>query len=202
LEGAPDSSGEQVISQCEFEKGEIEFLGVIVGNDQVRMDPKKVAVIRGWTIQKTKKDVQAVWGFCNFYCHFIKDFGKITKLMTLVTGNMELNWGVPQQLVYEALKKAVAKEAVLWIPHDTGMFRVEADASGYAMGVVLSQMINRKWRPVAFMSKSFNEVERNYEIYGKEMLAIMKALEEWQQFLIGAEEEFEVWADHLNLIYF
>jgi hypothetical protein len=51
------------------------------------------------------------------------------------------------------------------------------------------------------MSKSFNEAERNYEIYDKEMLAIMKALE-WRQFLIGAEEEFEVWTDHLNLIYF
>jgi hypothetical protein len=82
-------------------------------------------------------------------------------------------------LVYEALKKAVAEEAVLWIPHDTGMFQVEADASGYAMGAVLLQMINGKWRPIAFMSKSFNEAERNYEIYDKEMLAIMKALEEW-----------------------
>jgi hypothetical protein len=76
-------------------------------------------------------------------------------------------------------RSRLAKEAVLWIPHDTGMFRVEADASGYAMGAVLSQMINGKWRPIVFMSKSFNEAERNYEIYNKEMLAIMKALEEW-----------------------
>jgi hypothetical protein len=83
-----------------------------------------------------------------------------------------------------------------------GMFRVEADASGYVMGAVLLQMIDGKWRPIAFMLKSFNEVERNYEIYDKQMLAIMKALEEWQQFLIGVEEEFEVWTDHLNLIYF
>jgi hypothetical protein len=121
--------------------------------------------------------------------------------MTLLTGNTEFSWGVPQQLAYEALKKAVAEEAVLWISHDTGMFRVEEDASGYAMGVVLSQMINGKWRPIVFMSKSFNEAERNYEIYDKEMLAIMKALEEWQQFLIGVEEEFEVWTDHLNLVF-
>jgi hypothetical protein len=99
--------------------------------------------------------------------------------MTLLTGNAELNWRVPQQLAYKALKKAVAEEAVLWIPHNTGMFRVEADASGYAMGAVLSQMINRKWRPIVFMLKLFNEVERNYEIYDKEMLAIMKALDEW-----------------------
>jgi hypothetical protein len=141
------------------------------------MDPKKVVVVRNWLIPKMKKD--AFWGFCNFYCHFIKDFGKITKLMTLLTGNVEFSWGVPQQLVYEVLKKAVAKEVVLWIPHDTGMFRVEADALGYAMGAVLSQLINEKWRLIVFMSKVFNEVERNYEIYDKEMLAIMKALEDW-----------------------
>jgi hypothetical protein len=188
--------------KCEFEKGEIEFLRVIIGNGQVRMDPKKIAMISDWTIPKTKKDVQAFLGFCNFYRRFIKDFRKITKPMTLLTGNVEFHWGVPQQLAYEELKRGVAEEVVLWIPHDTGMFRVEADASGYAMGAVLSQMINRKWRLIAFMLKSFNEAEWNYKIYDKEMLAIMKALEEWQQFLIGAEEEFEVWMDHLNLIYF
>jgi hypothetical protein len=175
---------------------------VIIGNGQVRMDPKKVAVIRDWSIPKTKKDVQAFLGFCNFYRRFIKDFGKIAKLMTTLTGNVEFNWGTEQQLVYEALMGAVAEEVVLWVPHDTGMFRVEVDASGYAMGAVLSQEIEGKWRPIVFMSRAFNEAERNYKIYNKEMLARMKALEEWQQFLIGAEEEFEVWMDHLNLIYF
>jgi hypothetical protein len=159
-------------------------------------------VIRDWSIPKTKKDVQAFLGFCNFYHCFIKDFGKITKPMTLLMGNMEFNWGIPQQLAYEALKEAVAEEVVLWIPLDTGMFRVEVDASGYAMGVVLSQLIDREWRLIAFMSKAFNEAEQNYEIYNKEMLAIMKTLEEWRQFLIRAEEEFEVCTDHLNLIYF
>jgi hypothetical protein len=48
--------------------------------------------------------------------------------MTSLTGNVEFNLGIPQQLAYEVLKEAVAKEVVLWIPHDTGMFRVEADA--------------------------------------------------------------------------
>jgi hypothetical protein len=151
--------------KCKFEKEEIEFLGVIVGNGQIRMDLKKVAVIRDWSIPKTKKDVKAFLGFCNFYCHFM--------------GNVEFNWGIPQQLVYEVLKKAVAEEVVLWIPHNMGMFRVEADASGYVMGAVLSQLIDGKWRLIAFMSKVFNEAERNYKIYDKEMLAIMKALEEW-----------------------
>src|SRR5712692_4332331 len=119
-----------------------------------------------------------------------------------LTGNEEFQWGILQQLAYEGLKEAVAVETVLFITQARGKFKLEADASNYAMGAVLSQYINGKWRPVAFMSKSFNEAEQNYEIYNKEMLAIMMALDEWRQYLLGLEEEFEVWTDHLNLIYF
>jgi hypothetical protein len=73
--------------KCEFEKDEIKFLRVIIRNGQVRMDPKKMAVIRDWSILKTKKDVQAFLGFCNFYRQFIKDFRKIAKPMTTLMGN-------------------------------------------------------------------------------------------------------------------
>jgi hypothetical protein len=52
------------------------------------------------------------------------------------------------------------------------------------------------------MSKALSETECNYEIYDKEMLAIMLALEEWRQYLMGASEQFEIWTDHQNLQYF
>jgi len=63
---------------------------------------------------------------------------------------------------------------------------------------VLSQQSARdeKWHPVAFLSKFLSPVERNYEIYDKEMLAIIRAMEEWRHFLEGAEHHFEVWTDH------
>jgi hypothetical protein len=51
--------------KCKFEKGKMKFLGVVVENGQVRMDPKKVTVTRDWSTPKTKRDVQAFWGFCN-----------------------------------------------------------------------------------------------------------------------------------------
>src|SRR5712692_6970329 len=129
-------------AKCEFEKDKVEFLGVIIGNGQVRMDPKKVAVIRDWPVPKKKKDVQAFLGFCNFYRRFIKDFGKITKPLTSLTGNEEFQWGIPQQLAYEGLKEAVVEETVLFIPQDGGKYKLEADASNYAMGAVLSQFVN------------------------------------------------------------
>ena len=59
-----------------------------------------------------------------------------------------------------------------------------------------------KWRPVAFLSKSLNEIERNYEIYDKEMLAIIRELESWRHLLEGVQFKFEIWTDHKNLEYF
>ena len=77
------------------------------------------------------------------------------------------------------------------------------DASDYAMGGVLSiKCEDRLWRPVAFLSKSLNETKRNYEIYDKEMLAIVRGLEAWKHLLEGVQTKFEIWMDHKNLEYF
>ena len=59
-----------------------------------------------------------------------------------------------------------------------------------------------KWRPVAFISKSLNAIEQNYEIYDKEILAVIKCLEAWRHYLEEAKLEFEIWMDHKNLQYF
>ena len=70
------------------------------------------------------------------------------------------------------------------------------------MGGVLSQLIEGKWHPIAYRSQSLSPVERNYEIHDRELLAIMRALEDWHQSLLGATCPFEVWTDHRNLTYF
>jgi len=93
-------------------------------------------------------------------------------------------------------------QPVLALPRPTGQFRLEADSSDYAIGAVLSQLQDNKWHPIAYLSKALTETQRNYEIYDKEMLAIMLALEEWRHYLIGAAEPFEIWTDHQNLQYF
>ena len=57
---------------------------------------------------------------------------------------------------------------------------MEVDASDYATGGVLfMEYEDGKWRPVAFLSKSLNETERNYEIHNKEMLTVIRGLENW-----------------------
>ena len=81
--------------------------------------------------------------------------------------------------------------------------RMEVDTSDYATeGVLLMECDNRLWRSVAFLSKSLNETERNYEIHDKEMLVIIRGLENWRYLLEGARFKFKIWTDHKNLEYF
>jgi len=61
---------------------------------------------------------------------------------------------------------------------------------------------DEKWRPVAFISKSLSDIEQNYEIYNKEMLAVVRCLEAWRYFLEGTTEKFKIWTNHKNFEYF
>ena len=79
---------------------------------------------------------------------------------------------------------------------------METDASGHAIGGVLSQEQEEKWKPIAFLSRTMQPAERNYEIYDKELLAIVDALTKWRQYLLDAKEPFKVWTDYKNLKYF
>ncbi len=104
--------------------------------------------------------------------------------------------------MFEELKRLLAEEVVPAIPTEEDKFRVEADASEGAIGTVLSQEQDGKWHPVAFLSKSPTVTKRNYEIYDKELLTIMLALDEWRHYLMGVAQDFEIWTDHQNLQYF
>jgi len=101
------------------------------------------------------------------------------------------------------LKRRFTKEPVLAIPDLDKKMRMEVDASDYATGGVLSmECEDERWRPVVYLLKSLNEMERNYEIHNKEMLVIIRGLENWRHLLEGARFKFEVWTDYKNLEYF
>jgi len=100
------------------------------------------------------------------------------------------------------LKQKITIQPVLALPRREGKFRVEVDASGHTIRGVLSQEQEGKWKPVAFLLRIMLPAERNYEIYNKELLVIVEALDKWQQYLLDAVEKFEVWTDHENLKYF
>jgi hypothetical protein len=188
--------------KCKFEKDEMKYLGMIIGHGKVRMNLVKVTAVEDWPALKNKKEIQQFLGFANYYRHFIKGFSGIAKQLTSLTGKEQWQWKLEQQVAFEEIKQRICSEPVLTIPVNNAPYKLEVDSSDYTTGGVLSQRIDDKWHPVAYMLKALNEIERNYEIYDKEMLAIMTALSEWRQYLMGASEEFEIWTDHQNLQYF
>jgi len=108
-----------------------------------------------------------------------------------------------QQKVFDELKRIFTSKPVLVAPDLNKEFRVEANASNYATGGVLSiKCSDEKWRPIAFISKSLSDTEQNYEIHNKEMLAVVRCLEVWRHYLEEAVVKFEIWTDYKNLEYF
>jgi len=121
----------------------------------------------------------------------------------LTRKDMKWQWEEEQQKVFDKLKRIFTTKPVLVAPDLDKEFRVEADASNYATGGVLSMKCSDElWRLVAFISKSLSDTERNYEIHDKKMLAIVRCLEAWRHFLEGTVVKFEIWTDHKNLEYF
>jgi RNase H-like domain found in reverse transcriptase len=88
---------------------------------------------------------------------------------------------------FETLKKHFTEEPVLMMPDHTKPFQIECDASKYASGAVLTQLdANGDRHPCAFISKTFSPTERNYKIYDRELLAIIRALDEWRHYIQGS----------------
>ena len=169
----------------------------------IRMDPNKVKAVTTWPTPTTKRELQQFLGFVNFYRRFVKGFAKIAKPLTKLTGKNEWFWTELQQKAFEELKQEITLERTLIIPKPGRPFRMETDASDFAITAILSQEDDEgKWRPVAFMSKALNDAKRNYEIYDKEMLAIMQGFYEWAHYLKGNDAVTEVLTDHQNLTYF
>jgi hypothetical protein len=191
--------------KCEFEKTKIEYLGLIISEGQTAMDPVKVAGVMEWPVPTTKKEVQSFLGFTNFYRRFIQDFSKVARpLFDLTKKDVAWSWGTAEHAAFTTLKQLITSAPILRFAHDTLPYRIEADSSDFATGAVLSQKFpdDDKWHPIAFYSKSLSAIERNYEIYDKEMLAIIRALQEWRHYLEGTSHKIEILTDHRNLEYF
>jgi hypothetical protein len=192
------------LSKCEFFVTETKFLGLIVGRDGFKMDPEKVKTILEWKTPRSATDVLRFNGFCNFYRRFIRDYSKIvTPLINLTKKNAPFNWNQACEDSFWLLKNTVASAPVLK-PFDwTKEAIIETDASDFVSAGVLSQHNDEGVLcPVAFFSKKHSSVECNYEIYDKELLAIIRCFEEWRPEVEGSEIPIKVLSDHRNLEYF
>jgi len=148
------------------------------------------------------KNMESFLGFANFYRQFIQNFSHIAKPLNKLKGKKDWKWEEEHQKAFEELKEKIMSQLVLVLPRREGKFRVETDTSGHAIGEVLFQEQDGKWKPIAFLSKTMQPAERNYEIYDKKLLVIVEALTKWRQYLLDTAETFEIWTDHKNLKYF
>ena len=192
------------IKKCEFTVQETKYLGLIITSDGIKMDPQKVKAILDWKFPMGIKDLQSFLGFANFYRRFIKGYSTIARPLTDMLKNTG-PWLLSEEAktAFESLKKAFTSAPVLAYFDPKKKTVLETDASNWASGGVLSQYgEDGVLRPVAYFSSKHSPQECNYEIYDKELLAIVKTLEEWRPELEGIEEQFEVITDHKNLQHF
>jgi len=203
LQKLQDAGLQLDIDKCEFEVQSTKYLGFIIeAGKGLRMDPAKIQAIMDWKAPTSAKGVLGFLGFANFYRRFIKDFSQIAApLYGLVKKDTAYKWTIGADQAFVRLKQAFIEAPVLaqFDPdHETVL---ETDSSGYCLGGVLSQVKGDVLRPVAFFSKKHSPAECNYPIYDKELLAIIRCLEEWEAELKSVGQ-FTILTDHKNLEYF
>ena len=133
---------------------EIPILGVVVGKGQVKMEQEKIKTVKKWKTPTRLKDIKSFLGFANFYRRFIHNFSHTARPLNKLKGKKEWKWEEEHQRAFEELKEKITSQLVLSLPRREGKFRVETDVSGHAIGGVLFQEQDGKWKPIAFLSRT------------------------------------------------
>jgi hypothetical protein len=190
--------------KCEFHAKEVAFVGFLISENGVRMDPAKVEAVTSWPTPKSAHDIQVFLGFANFYRRFIDAYSDITKPITaLLRKEAQFEWGEDSQLAFDTLKKAFTSAPILCHFDPERPAIVEVDASDQAEGGILSQVgEDGKLYPCAFYSRKFSPAELNYEIYDKELMSIVDGLSTWRHHLEGSGQQVKIFTDHKNLLWF
>nr|XP_027062888.1 uncharacterized protein LOC113689295 [Coffea arabica] len=160
----------------------------------IHVDQEKVKAINNWPTPTNVSEVRSFHGLASFYRCFVKDFSTITAPLTsIVKKNVQFHWGEDQAKSFQLLKYKLTHAPVLSLPNFDKAFKVECDASGIGIGVVLLQ----EGRPVAYFSEKLNGAALNYSTYDKELMALVRALQTWQHYL--RPREFVLHTDHESL---
>ncbi|QRW23485.1 Reverse transcriptase (RNA-dependent DNA polymerase) [Rhizoctonia solani] len=171
------------LSKCHFHVTMVDYLGIVISPAGFSMDQKKIEAVTSWPQPKTIKQVQGFLGFVNYLCCFIPNFSSVAcPLHNLTKKDSPWSWGNPEEEAFQELKALVTKAPVLIHSNPNLPYYLETDASGVAMGAILSQ-----------------QGEDN--CLHLELLAIIKALEEWHIFLEATDKPVQVFTDHWNLEY-
>eukprot|EP00253_Pinus_taeda_P009358 PITA_09358 len=180
-----------------FLQKELVYLGFVVVENELKMDPEKIATIINWPSPKSLFEVRSFHGLASFYRKFIRNFSEICAPMlgTIKNAIQPFCWTKAAEDSFQLLKRKITERPILRLPDFNKLFQVRCDASGTTIGAVLSQ----EDRPVAFFSEKLNESQQKYSSYDKEFYAVVQALKHWRHYLLG--NEFILFSDNSALQY-
>ena len=152
------------LSKCQFGKQEVHFLGHVVNAQGIKVDPKKVEVVRDWPVPHGVHEVRQYLGLANYFRKFIQGFANTCRpLHRLLEKGKAFAWDSDCQQAFMALKETLVKAPVLALPNFLPPYKpfdVICDASGVGIGAVLMQ----GGRPIAFEGRKMTPAETRYTV--------------------------------------
>jgi hypothetical protein len=171
-------------SKCEFCIDKVPFLGHIISNGGISVDPAKVKEIVAWSIPNTVTEVWSFLGLAGYYWRFIEGFSKIAKPMTsLLEKGREFKWDEKCQDSFDQLKMRLMSPLVLVMLDIQKGFDIYCDASGQGLGCVLIQ----EGHVIAYVSRQLRKHELNYPTHDLELAAVVHALKIWRHYIMGTK---------------
>ncbi|CAH9124286.1 unnamed protein product [Cuscuta epithymum] len=184
------------LSKCEFWKDRVAFLGHIITQEGVSVDPSKIEVVIDWPTPTTVTEVRSFLGLAGYYRRFVKDFSKIAKPLTNLTKKTtKFIWDEECKKAFQELKQRLTTAPILTLPSGTEGFEVYTDACLKGLGCVLMQ----NGKVVAYASRQLKTHEVNYPTHDLELAAVIFALKLWRHYLYGVQ--CKIYTDHKSLKY-
>lgn len=193
------------IEKCTFFAAEVEFLGYLVNKDGIRPLPSRVEAVVNFATPTTVKDLRRFLALMNVYKRFIPHAVEPQEdLRKLIPDNRKndtrkIVWDEPTQRAFDKCKQRLAEAALLSYPDATKPLALMVDASNFAAGAVLQQLIDNEWKPLGFFSQKFSASQQNYSTFGRELTATKLAVGYFRHYLEG--RQFTIFTDHLPLTY-
>lgn len=186
--------------KCEFSKTQIKWAGHIISGDGISMDPDRLSAILNMPPPTDVSAVRCFLGMVNQMAKFSSNLAELSApIRDLLRKDRAWTWDTAQQSAFDSLKKAIASAPLLALYDPNKPTLVSADSSSYGLGAVMVQrQPDNTWRPVTFVSRALNDIEKRYSQLEKECLALTFAAERLSDYLIGIR--FVLQTDHKPLL--
>ena len=174
------------------------FLGRVVSAEGVSVNPENVEKVKNWPVPKSVKDVEKFLGFLNYHREHIQNYARDTSVLYKLTGSRAIfTWDEEHQKAFEFLKDRMINAPILSYPSANGVFILDTDASGSAIGAVLSQIQNDIEKVISYGSYILTPEQRRYCVTRRELLAIVRFTRQYRHYLLG--RQFYIRTDHNSL---